>query len=856
MMKFNMVLLILLGPSLCMGQGYRMESDRIIVEGEDWKAWDYPKGVLEFDEEDMLHPRFVRKNINACLDASEFGGGLWEAGSNSSDVTNVMDGEISTFWEPDKDAPLEDWWFEMDLGRAVSATKVVLKFVEEDLGEPFLWFKVGVSNGYKGEGVQPLYYRIVGKTTEPNESQRVFEIALSLPVVSSVEERFPGDVVRFVRIQVTGTKGDKREEISKEKYEALHPDWRGAVAYYRITEVGEERLITKEIYGELPPERQGPVKYYRRELPRLAEVEVWSLGENLSLGILDREGGIKALYATGSTQPIDGFDGDLKTMQSISRHTLRSEPAWIVVDLGAWFWVDTVRLILDQPWTIGYGLPGSTTYGGYRLNVSDGTRASAEELSWTTVSPESAWENMVEEASLGIMRYPYPVRAQSFRTPALYYLEDTFGPLKVRFLKLEGNPLDWQIIRLSEAQIFGEGYAPEIPLTSEIIEVGKGKGLTSVEWVSDTPPSTSVAVQTRTGDTVGEKKHYFDASGSEVSEYQWRYKLPGFMKGPVKTEPIVGPDWSPWSRPYEHSGDRFQSPSPKKYLQLRVKLLSDDPYQAPSLKSLSIPFTVPLTEAITGTRSPKEVQRLGAPEVFTIKIHPVLQEWHPGFNQLLVQTLDMMEMELVKLEVRRGVIESRPYTDWTDQVEILPTHPDTLWMVLPDTIQAGDTDEITLQFLSALYRDGTVFNVFVGNTALPGVWQQVESEDFHAYSKTFMVFVPLDKKMIDNVELVPRVITPNGDGINDVLTVHFTVGRIKAERPVRLTIYDMWGSKVRHIVERRPKYPMGKYAMEWDGRDEQGRLVLPGGYLVAIRVHSNWDEAKNTEIWRKVYVVY
>ena len=130
------------------------------------------------------------------------------------------------------------------------------------------------------------------------------------------------------------------------------------------------------------------------------------------------------------------------------------------------------------------------------------------------------------------------------------------------------------------------------------------------------------------------------------------------------------------------------------------------------------------------------------------------------------------------------------------------------------------------------------------------------SEDFHAYSKTFMVFVPLDKKMIDNVKLVPRVITPNGDGINDVLTVHFTVGRIKAERPVRLTIYDLWGSKVRHIVERRPKYPMGKYAMEWDGRDEQGRLVPPGGYLVAIRVRSNWDEAKNTEIWRKVYVVY
>jgi len=434
----------------------------------------------------------------------------------------------------------------------------------------------------------------------------------------------------------------------------------------------------------------------------------------------------------------------------------------------------------------------------------------------------------------------------------------------VRFIEFRNetpNPaqgIRWA--RISEFQIYGEGYVPEISLTSEIIQIGKGKALTSVEWVSDTPPNTSVEIHTRTGDTLGERKHYFDANGNEVTERRWRYKLPGFMKGPIKTEPIVGSDWSPWSRPYDHSGDRFQSPSPRKYLQIRVKLLSDDPYRAASLKSLSIPFTVPLTEAITGTRSPKEVQRLGAPEVFTIKIHPILQKWHPGFNQLFVQTLDMMELELVKLEVKkdgRDVIESRPYTDWTDQVEILPTQPDTLWMVFPDTIKAGYTEEITLQFLSALYRDGTVFNLFVGNTSLPEVYQQVESEDYHAYSKTFMVFAPEENRnMIDNVRLVPPVITPNGDGINDVLTVYFTVGRIQAERPVRLTIYDLSGKKVRHMVEQRPKYPLGKYAMEWDGRDEEGRLVPPGGYLVAIRVKSNWHLAENTKIIRRGYVVY
>ena len=849
-MKLSILFLLMATcPSVGLGQGVRMESDRIVVEGEDWKVWDHPKGVLEFDEEGGLKPRFVHKNINACLDAGEFGGGVRIAGSNSSDVANVMDGDMRTFWEPSRADLLRDWWFVIDLGRLASATKIVLKFVEEGQGDPFLHFKVGVSNGETGShNERPLSYDTVGKTTHPNESQRIFKFALSLPAPSGTEE-FPGDLVRYLRIQVTDTRGDQREQISMEEYEALDPDWRGAVEYYRITEVGTERLTTEERYGELSPERRGPVKYYRRELPRLAEVEVWSVGENLSLGILDRGGSIASLHRT-SSQPIGAFDDNLRTGQRIA---FRNEPEWIVVDLGAWFWVDTVRLILyKNAWT-----------SGYRISVSDETKASEEDLSWTTVSPEARWES-IEGPSLILPVGDY--------TQAYYYLEDIFGPFKVRFLKLQGtaygvNPAYLNVggeerigqIRIQEAQIFGEGYVPEIRLTSEIIEVGKGRELISVAWLSDTPPGTSVEIQTRAGDTVGEEKHYYNKSGVEITAYQW-HKLPGFFKGPIKTTPIPGSDWSPWSHPSKHSGDRFQSPSPKQYLQIRVKLLSDDPYQVASLKSLSIPFSIPLTEAITGTRSPKEVQRLGVPEVFTIKIHPVLQEWHSGFNQLLVQTLDMMEMELVKFAVMkddRGVIESRPSTDWTDQVEILPTQPDTLWMVFPEPIKAGDTEEITLQFLSVLYRDGTVFNLFVGNTSLPEVYQQVESEDYHAYSKTFMVFAPEENRnMIDNVRLVPPVITPNGDGINDVLTVYFTVGRIQAERPVRLTIYDLSGKKVRHMVEQRPKYPLGKYATEWDGRDEEGRLVPPGGYLVAIRVKSNWYAAENTEVWRRGYVVY
>jgi len=126
--------------SLVHAQGYRMESDRIVVEGDHWKAWDQPKGVLKWDGEGGLRPRFVPKEINASLDADRFTyrvapgsiermrGGPRDAGSNPNDVANVMDGDLSTFWEPDREDPLENWWFVIDLGRLVQSQQTLFDF--------------------------------------------------------------------------------------------------------------------------------------------------------------------------------------------------------------------------------------------------------------------------------------------------------------------------------------------------------------------------------------------------------------------------------------------------------------------------------------------------------------------------------------------------------------------------------------------------------------------------------------------------------------------------------------------------------------------------------------------------------
>ena len=95
----------------------------------------------------------------------------------------MLDGDPATYWEPESLKGTADvrgqWWFGLDLGRLVFAHKIVLRFVEEGMGDPFLLFDVLVSEGLKPsrlQGGDALAFKTVLRTVQPNKSQRVFEI--------------------------------------------------------------------------------------------------------------------------------------------------------------------------------------------------------------------------------------------------------------------------------------------------------------------------------------------------------------------------------------------------------------------------------------------------------------------------------------------------------------------------------------------------------------------------------------------------------------------------------------------------------------------------------------------------------
>ena len=143
-----LVLVLLLFPFRLQAQGYSILDDKVVINSEEhWVRWKSASKTLQITDEGV-RPVFIRKSteieidgrivrvpgINAVSNASEFGGGVLAAGSSASMALDLMDGDLDTFWEPDMDDPIESWWVQIDLGRVVSANKVVFKFVEEDLG--------------------------------------------------------------------------------------------------------------------------------------------------------------------------------------------------------------------------------------------------------------------------------------------------------------------------------------------------------------------------------------------------------------------------------------------------------------------------------------------------------------------------------------------------------------------------------------------------------------------------------------------------------------------------------------------------------------------------------------------------
>ena len=314
-------------------------------------------------------------------------GGIREAPYHSEVAANILDGDPSTYWEPStevteeeyhalppgergpiyyfaKDATgqerrvgqdsyeqtstsgrriqynsrsLEKWYVDVELGRVVPVSKIVLRFVDEEVGEPFRQFRILTTPSQKRDATLSL----TARTVTPNEDRRVVEF--DNLVANDPSRNYL--LVHRLRIQNHGqqirqVQGGLRAGI----YGSTSGD-QGGIDYFIVNAIGKETKVDKAVFDQVSADRQSRLVHYQRERPRLADIEVWAQGNNIALGVIEGGGSVNLL---GPLTAAEGFDGiyDTHFRQEVWQPDPRFEDrGTLIVDLGAVFWIDQLRWV-------------------------------------------------------------------------------------------------------------------------------------------------------------------------------------------------------------------------------------------------------------------------------------------------------------------------------------------------------------------------------------------------------------------------------------------------------------------------------------------------------------------------------
>ena len=737
------------------GKGYRVTNNSIVVEtAGHWRNWQLPVHAVDVMPEGGIRPHYSRQRYNILDDQDTFTRpltdfrrkkkehailnidstftldvrgnvitdrkdnplytyfarpGISRVGSNPQAAKNILDGDPSTYWEPDRNDPLDKWWIEVDLGRVVAIDEILLHFVGEELGDPFLRFRILIAPDQEAilEDAADVELVRVGGTQAPNRDQRDFSFAtpnrdqrdFSAAAPNPDQRDFSaaleqldsspswrGRLVQTIRIVVTDTRAGRGTEVDEEQWLAVDPSDRGDILYFIKDQQGfEERLDQSRLedpveifYDNLPTERQGAKKFFIRERPRLADIEVWGFGDNISPGIV-RGGG--SLFLSGENfSPGPGFDGDYNTNFLHLVWSPLIERGVLTVDMGASFFLDAIAVSTS----------GRRRFlDGYIMRGSDGSRDSSGRLKWHRISPREREDNSVD-------RYEH--------------LLDSYDGIELRFLEMTvvsvnpGRRGGYNTgANIGEYQIFSQGYPAEVVLTSDLIELPAIRSFGRITYESEVPPGTNLEIRTRSGDLLGKIIRYFDKSGTELTFDAWDGLL-GSYKGPIDTSFVPASGWSPWSRAYQQSGDRVTSPGLRKFMQIQVKMETTDRNISAAINSIDIELVNPVASNIVAELWPPEVKVPGRTDTFEVFVQSQFIESPTssrsvGFDEILLVLPPSQDLQLLEVGIQDSAVGAErifsPSGDPTvfaagdgSQLELLNSNTDSLWVRLPESLNA------------------------------------------------------------------------------------------------------------------------------------------------------------------------
>jgi gliding motility-associated-like protein len=234
-------------------------------------------------------------------------------------------------------------------------------------------------------------------------------------------------------------------------------------------------------------------------------------------------------------------------------------------------------------------------------------------------------------------------------------------------------------------------------------------------------------------------------------------------------------------------------------------------------------------QALVGEIWPIEVDSF-EPIPFTYVVLPTLAADNAGFDRLEILTHNQAQA------VTQVRIDGQPVDLEQHVPQILD---DRLIVSFPPLSGSADNfKQVEVDFNVPVLRFGTEFSGWVFNSTDPDqIRQGIDpgNATFRFSGDLLAVNTPVGGDLLVDVD-VPRIFTPNGDGINETFTITYKLREVTDARPVQVQIYNLAGALITQLPALTTR--SGTFTQQWDGRDAQGVLVQPGTYVYKLTLDS------------------